>query len=76
MLQVISLRRSLDSLFLENIFVPNSVISLAIKCKDKGAIDKMSKALAKFIKEDPTFRVSSDTELLKKLLFQEWVSCI
>ena len=51
-----------DSLFLESIFVPNSVISLAIKCTDKGAIDKMSKALAKFIKEDPTFRVSSDTE--------------
>ena len=51
-----------DKLFLESIYVPDAVISLAIKCKDNSASDKMGKALTKFMKEDPTFRVSSNTE--------------
>lgn len=51
-----------EKLFLENMFIPDSVISLAIKCKDKNVADKMSNALGKFIKEDPTFRVHSDKE--------------
>lgn len=51
-----------DKLFLENIFVPESVISLAIKCSDNNVADRMSKALSKFVKEDPTFRVTTDLE--------------
>jgi elongation factor G len=51
-----------EKLFLENIFIADSVISLAIKCGDNNASDRMSKALAKFVKEDPTFRVNTDLE--------------
>ncbi len=42
--------------------VPNEVISLAIEPQDKGAVANFSKALNRFTKEDPTFRVSRDEE--------------
>ncbi len=42
--------------------VPEAVISLAIAPKDKGAAGNFSKALQKFRKEDPTFRVHRDEE--------------
>ena len=45
-----------------NIHVPNAVISLTITPKDNQAQQNLSKALARFSKEDPTFRVSSDDE--------------
>lgn len=45
-----------------SMYVPNAVISLAIAPKDKGAQTNFSKALNKFTKEDPTFRVSRDEE--------------
>ena len=47
---------------LESIFVAEPVISLSITPVDSGAQDRMSKALSRFMKEDPTFRVSSDAE--------------
>lgn len=47
---------------LESMFVPEPVISLAITAKDNDAASRMSKALSRFMKEDPTFRVSSDEE--------------
>lgn len=47
---------------LESLYVAQPVISLAITCTDKGAIDRMSKALSRFMKEDPTFHVSTDEE--------------
>ncbi|MDP7158854.1 MAG: elongation factor G, partial [SAR324 cluster bacterium] len=46
----------------ESIFVPDSVISLAIKAKDNEQQMKMSKAIGRFMREDPTFRVHSDQE--------------
>ena len=46
----------------ESIFVPDPVISLAVKGKDNDAHMRMSKALSRFMREDPTFRVSSDEE--------------
>ncbi|MDJ0836592.1 MAG: elongation factor G [Acidobacteriota bacterium] len=46
----------------ESIFVPEPVISLAVYPKDNAASTKMSKALDRFRKEDPTFRVSVDHE--------------
>jgi len=42
--------------------VPDSVISLAVAPKDKGASANFSKALNRFTKEDPTFRVHRDEE--------------
>ena len=45
-----------------SIHVPAPVVSLAIKPKSQKAQDNMSKALQRFSKEDPTFRVGSDEE--------------
>jgi elongation factor G len=45
-----------------SIFVPEPVISLAIKPVDKQSSDNMSKALNRFTKEDPTFRTFVDPE--------------
>lgn len=47
---------------LSSMFVPNPVISLAIKPVDKKAADNMGKALNRFTKEDPTFRSYVDPE--------------
>ncbi len=45
-----------------SIYVPEPVISLAIKPKDKKTLDRMAKALNRFTKEDPTFRTFVDPE--------------
>jgi len=50
------------NLTMTSMFVPNAVISLAIRPKDKTASDNFTKALNKFRKEDPTFRVHRDEE--------------
>ncbi|MDH5561580.1 MAG: elongation factor G [Deltaproteobacteria bacterium] len=47
---------------LESMFIANPVISLAISPKDNDAATKMGKAISRFIKEDPTFKVRTDQE--------------
>ncbi len=47
---------------MSRMFVPDPVVSLAIKPKDKNMANNFSKALNKFTKEDPTFRVHIDEE--------------
>jgi elongation factor G len=47
---------------MSSMYVPDAVIKLAVSPKDNKAQTNMSKALRRFTKEDPTFRVSSDPE--------------
>jgi elongation factor G len=47
---------------MSSMHVPAAVIDLTIKPKTQAATSNMSKALRRFSKEDPTFRVSSDPE--------------
>ncbi len=45
-----------------SMFVPDPVIELAVAPKDKAGLVSFSKALNRFTKEDPTFRVTRDDE--------------
>ena len=45
-----------------SMFVPEPVISLSIKPKENKDLNNFSKAMARFQREDPTFRVHVDTE--------------
>jgi elongation factor G len=47
---------------MSSMFVPNPVIELAVAPKDKSGQVNFSKALNRFTKEDPTFRVYRDEE--------------
>jgi elongation factor G len=51
-----------------SMFIPNAVISLAIEPKDKQGLNNFSKALNKFTKEDPTFRVHRDEESAQTII--------
>jgi elongation factor G len=48
--------------------VPDPVISLAVAPKDKGNAANFSKALNRFTKEDPTFRVHRDEESAQTII--------
>lgn len=47
---------------MEPIFVPDPVISLAVEPKNKNDLAQFSKAINRFTREDPTFRVRYDDE--------------
>jgi elongation factor G len=49
-------------ILLESIFVPESVIDVAIEPKTKADSDKMTSALGQLAEEDPTFRYSYNEE--------------
>ena len=51
-----------NPIVLENIHVPEPVISIAVEPKTKADIEKMSLGLQALAKEDPSFRVSVDEE--------------
>lgn len=53
---------------LENIFVPEPVIRLSIEPKNRNDSEKLAKALARFRREDPTFRVSTDSQTGQTLI--------
>jgi elongation factor G len=53
---------------LESIFVAEPVISLSIEPASSADQDRMAKALSRFMKEDPTFRVSTDPETGQTLI--------
>ncbi len=46
----------------ESMFVADPVISYSVSCPETQDYEKMSKALSRFIKEDPTFKVRTDEE--------------
>jgi elongation factor G len=53
---------------LENMFIPEPVISVAIEPKTQADVDKMGMAIAKLIEEDPTLRVKTDEETGQTIL--------
>ena len=53
---------------LENMFIPDAVIKVAVTAKERSLTEKLSKALLRFRKEDPTFRVETDDETGETLI--------
>lgn len=47
---------------LENMYVPEPVIKVAVNPSERSSTEKLGKALQRFRKEDPTFRVMTDEE--------------
>lgn len=53
---------------MQSMHVPDAVISLAVAPKSKEGANNFSKALQKFRKEDPTFRVHRDEESAETII--------
>ena len=53
---------------LESMFVPDPVIKMAINPLSRDGVDRLGKALHRFTKEDPTFRVATDEETGETLI--------
>ncbi|MFO0818908.1 MAG: elongation factor G [Pirellulales bacterium] len=53
---------------LESMFIPEPVIKVAVTPSSRADSDKMAKALQRFRKEDPTFRVFNDEETAEILI--------
>lgn len=53
---------------MKSMHVPDAVISLAVSPKEKAGANNFSKALQKFKKEDPTFRVHRDEESAETII--------
>jgi len=57
-----------NPIILETIKFPEPVVSLRIEPKTKADQEKMGMALKKLSDEDPTFRVTSDTETMETII--------
>ncbi len=53
---------------LESMFVPEPVIKMSVNPASRADADKMSKALQRFRKEDPTFQVYNDEETSETII--------
>ncbi len=53
---------------LENMFIPEPVISIAIEPKTQVDVDKMGMAIGKLVEEDPTLRVVTDEDTGQTIL--------
>ena len=53
---------------LENMFIPEPVISVAVEPKTQADVDKMGMAIGKLVEEDPTLRVKTDEETGQTIL--------
>ncbi len=53
---------------LENMFIPEPVISVAVEPKTQADVDKMGTAISKLVEEDPTLRVKTDEETGQTIL--------
>ncbi len=51
-----------DYCMLEGMFVPEPVIGVAVRPRDRQDEDRLTQALQRFRREDPTFRVATDPE--------------
>jgi len=59
---------SRDYCTLESMFIPETVIKVAVTPASRADEDKMSKALNRFRKEDPTFQVYNDEETRETII--------
>ncbi|XP_017853754.1 elongation factor G, mitochondrial [Drosophila busckii] len=57
-----------NNLAMESIFVPEPVVSMAIKPNNSKDRDNFSKAIARFTKEDPTFHFYFDNDVKETLV--------
>ena len=55
---------------------PEPVIAAAIEPKTTADHERMGDALAKLVREDPTFRVHIDAESGQTIICAAWASCI
>jgi elongation factor G len=53
---------------LENMFIPEPVIAVAVEPKTQADVDKMGLAISKLVEEDPTLRVNTDEETGQTIL--------
>ncbi|XP_008065832.1 elongation factor G, mitochondrial isoform X2 [Carlito syrichta] len=54
--------RDNSGLSMESIHIPDPVISIAMKPSNKNDLEKFSKGIGRFTREDPTFKVHFDNE--------------
>lgn len=57
-----------NPIVLENMFIPEPVISVAVEPKTQADVDKMGMAIAKLVEEDPTLRVKTDEDTGQTIL--------
>lgn len=57
-----------NPIVLENMFIPEPVIAIAIEPKSQPDVDKMGVAISKLVEEDPTLRVKTDEDTGQTIL--------